>query len=98
MYMPKGNCPSSPYTIKSGVLFFFFACNRILQILSTMSLFPTPHTSLPYNKIGLTILSNNQIDWAENVAELVKSLFQIFVLCKFKIKNRIKKVKQKYYG
>ena len=84
--MPKGNCPSSPYTIKSGVLFFFFACNRILQILSTMSLFPTPHTSLPYNKIDLTILSNNQIDRAENV------------LCKFKIKNRIKKVKQKYYG
>jgi hypothetical protein len=44
-----------------------------------MSLFPIPHTSQPYTKIGLAILSN-RIDRAENVAELVTGLFQIFCI------------------
>ena len=50
--------------INYGLL--FLTCNRILQnfrwTLSTMSLLPTPHTSQPYNKISLTILSN-RLSW-----------------------------------
>ena len=56
-----GKMPSSPYIICDGVDFFnlniYF--KNFKWTLSITSQFPNPHTSVPYNSIGLIVLSKS---------------------------------------